>query len=105
MISVYILFGCIFPPNTYLLFSTQILLHQFKCLCIHVTWLILLLPIIRYLSYIQFFTLINSAAKNVFVKNSPSFGFFPWEYLQRGITRSKSMKYFIALALYCQIAF
>lgn len=44
---------------------------------------------------------------NVFVKkkNAPSFGFFPWEYVQRGITRSKSMKYFIALISYCQIAF
>lgn len=71
--------------------------HQFQCLYIHVTWLTSLLPI-RYLSYFQFFTLINSAAMNVFVKkkNARSFGFFPWEYLQRGITRSKSMNYFIA---------
>lgn len=50
--------------------------------------------------YPKFFTLINTAAMNVFVKkNYPSFGFSPWEYLQRGIVRSKSMKYCIILAL------
>lgn len=74
--------------------------HPFKCLYILITWLTSLLPVIRYLSYIQVFTLINSAAMNVFVKKLPFLWILPpWEYLQRGIVRSKSMKYCITLTL------
>lgn len=51
--------------------------HPFKCLYILITWLTSLLPIIRYLSYIQVFTLINSAAMNVFVKKLPFLWILP----------------------------
>ena len=78
------------PPSTHI-FSFQHWSgsHHLQFLCIHVMWLTSLVAITRYLSYILFFILINSAAMNVFVKNKM---FLPLDSSLGSISRERDDK-------------